>query len=144
MSRSRAANCRSVDSLKERTRWGCNLCARQIRCTEETLIPVTSAIAAAVQWVAGCGGSLAVSAITRSMNDRLLQRRDTRRPRLVAQKPVHTIRHEPLLPAPDARLRLAAPAHDLRRAETVRGREDDLRPPDVLLRAVPVRNNRFQ
>src|SRR5512143_591583 len=57
---------------------------------------------------------------------------------------VHAVRHEPLLPAPDARLRLAAPAHDLGRAETVRGRQDDLRPPDVLLRAVPVRNDRFQ
>src|SRR5512135_2215558 len=142
ISRSRAANCRLVDSLKERTRWGCNLCARQMRCTEETLIPVTSAIAAAVHWVAGCGGSLAVSAITRSMI--ACSNGGIRDGRLVAQKPVHTIRHEPLLPAPDARLRLAAPAHDLRRAETVRGREDDLRPPDVLLRAVPVRNNRFQ
>jgi hypothetical protein len=79
-----------------------------------------------------------------AIDDRLLQGRDTRRPRLVAQKPVHAVRHEPLLPAPDARLRLAAAAHDLGRAETVRGRQDDLRPPDVLLRAVPVRDDRFQ
>src|SRR5512133_945001 len=67
MSRSLAANCGSVESLKERTRWGCSLCARQMRRTEETLIPVALAIAAAVQWVAWCGGSVAVSAITRSM-----------------------------------------------------------------------------
>jgi hypothetical protein len=67
MPRSLAANCGSVESLKERTRWGCSLCARQMRCTEETLIPVASASAAAVQWVAWCGGSVAVSAITRSM-----------------------------------------------------------------------------
>ena len=79
-----------------------------------------------------------------AIDDRLLQGRDPRRSRLVAQKPVHAVRHEPLLPAPDARLRLAAPAHDLGGAETVRGRQDDLRPPGVLLRAVPVRNDRFQ
>ena len=72
--RCRARRCRaawrrtaSVESLKERTRCGCSLCARQMRCTEETLIPVALAIAAAVQWVAWCGGSVAVSAITRSM-----------------------------------------------------------------------------
>src|SRR5512135_1730009 len=142
MSRSRAANCRSVESLKERTRWGCNLCARQMRCTEETLIPVTSAIAAAVQWVAGCGGSLAVSAITRSMiacsnggirDGRVLSRRSPSTPSVMNR----SCQRQTLgfaLP----------PAHDLRRAETVRGREDDLRSPDVLLRAVPVRNNRFQ
>src|SRR5512132_492637 len=143
MARSLAANCGSVESLKERTRWGCSLCARQMRCTEETLIPVALAIAAAVQWVAwvwrfGRGQR------DHAIDDRLLQGRDTRRPRLVAQKPVHAVRHEPLLPAPDARLRLAAAAHDLGRAETVRGRQDDLRPPDVLLRAVPVRDDRFQ
>src|SRR5512147_776461 len=67
MARSRAANCRSVESLKERTRWGCSLCARQMRCTELMLIAPAAAIAAAVQWVASCGGSVAVSAITRSM-----------------------------------------------------------------------------
>src|SRR5512132_748421 len=142
MSRSLAANCGSVESLKERTRWGCSLCARQMRCTEETLIPVALAIAAAVQWVAWCGGSVAVSAITRSMivcckggirDGRVLSRRSPSTPSVMN-----------LLPAPDARLRLAAAAHDLGRAETVRGRQDDLRPPDVLLRAVPVRDDRFQ
>lgn len=37
-----------------------------MRCTEETLIAAASAIAAPVQWVASPGGSVWVSAITRS------------------------------------------------------------------------------
>lgn len=42
-------------------------CARQIRRTELALIPASSAMAAAVQWVVSCGGSLAVSSTTRSI-----------------------------------------------------------------------------
>jgi hypothetical protein len=38
-----------------------------MRCTEETLMPVTSAIAAAVQWVASPGGSPAISSTTRAI-----------------------------------------------------------------------------
>ena len=67
MSRSLAANAGSLDSLKVRTRCGRSLCARQIRCTELGLIPVASAMALAVQWVASCGGSAAVSSTTRSI-----------------------------------------------------------------------------
>ena len=40
--------------------------ARQMRCTEETLIPAVLAIMPAVQWVVSPGGSSWVSAITRS------------------------------------------------------------------------------
>ena len=40
---------------------------RQMRCTEETLIPVALAIAAAVQWVASPGGSPAVNSTTRAI-----------------------------------------------------------------------------
>jgi hypothetical protein len=43
-----------------------------------------------------------------------------------------------LLPAPDARLGLAAPPHDLGRAAALGGGQDDPRPPGVLLAAVPV------
>jgi hypothetical protein len=43
------------------------LCARQTRSTELGLIPTAAATAAAVQWVAACGGSVAVSATTRSI-----------------------------------------------------------------------------
>src|SRR3982751_605006 len=67
MSRSLATNCGSLDSLKVRTRGGRSLCARQTRSTEPGLIPTAPAMAAAVQWVASCGGSVAVSATTRSI-----------------------------------------------------------------------------
>src|SRR5580658_1531286 len=56
-----AANCGSVDSLNCRTRCGCRPWLRQMRCTEETLTPAASAIAAPVQWVASPGGSVWVS-----------------------------------------------------------------------------------
>ena len=72
------------------------------------------------------------------------QRRDTRRPGLVAQETVHALGHEPRLPAPDARLGLARPAHDLGGPEAVGGRQNDPGPPHVLLRAVPIRDDRFQ
>ena len=41
-------------------------CARQMRCTELTLMLVALAIMAATQWVASAGGSLSVRATTRS------------------------------------------------------------------------------
>jgi hypothetical protein len=43
------------------------LCARQTRRTELGLIPAAAAMALAVQWVASCDGSEAVSSITRSI-----------------------------------------------------------------------------
>ena len=72
------------------------------------------------------------------------ERRDARRPGLVAQQTVHALGHEPLLPAPDAGLGLARPPHDLGGPEAVRGRQDDPGTPHVLLRAVPIRDDRFQ
>ena len=56
----------SRDSLNCRTRCGWSPCERQMRCTEETLIRTSPAIAAAVQCVVSPGGSLCVSATTRS------------------------------------------------------------------------------
>jgi hypothetical protein len=53
---------------------------------------------------------------------------------LVAHQAGHAFAHEPLLPAPDAGLGDLGAAHDLRRAATLRRRQDDLGPPDVLLR----------
>jgi hypothetical protein len=38
-----------------------------MRCTEDTLMPAAAAMAAPVQWVASCDGSVAVSVTTRSM-----------------------------------------------------------------------------
>src|SRR5512140_801402 len=143
MSRSLAANCGSVESLKERTRWGCSLCARQMRCTELMLIATAAAIAAAVQWVAWCGGSVAVSAITRSMivccqggmrDGRVLSRRSPSTPSVMNR----SCQRQTLgFDLPLWRMISAVP-------KAVRGRQDDLRPPDVLLRAVPVRDDPFQ
>jgi hypothetical protein len=45
---------------------GCSPCARQIRCTELTLMPQACAIMAAVQCVVSAGGSVSVNATTRS------------------------------------------------------------------------------
>ena len=56
----------SFESLNCRTRCGRSPCARQMRCTELTLMPVALAIMAATQWVASAGGSLSVRATTRS------------------------------------------------------------------------------
>jgi hypothetical protein len=67
MSRSFGTNSGSFESLKRRTRCGAKPCARQMRWTEETLTPTALAIAAPVQWVASCGGSVAVRATTLSM-----------------------------------------------------------------------------
>lgn len=72
------------------------------------------------------------------------QGRDPRRPRLVAQKPVDAVGHEPLLPAPDAGLRLAGPAHDRVRAEPIGAEKDDGCPPHVFLGGVAVADNAFK
>ena len=51
----------SRDRLNVRSRCGCSLCARQMRCTEPTEIPMALAIARPVQWVTWCGGAVHVS-----------------------------------------------------------------------------------
>src|SRR5262245_35899666 len=66
MSRNLATNCGSLDSLNRRTRCGCRPCARQMRCTELTLMPTALAMAAPVQWVAFGGGPDKVKVTTRS------------------------------------------------------------------------------
>src|SRR5829696_5636888 len=68
----------------------------------------------------------------------LTERLDARGPGLVPQKAVDALLDEALLPAPDAGLRLAGPAHDRDHADTVRRQQHDLGPPDMLLRAVAV------
>ena len=71
------------------------------------------------------------------------KRRDARRPRFVTQKAVDAFLHEPLLPAPDAGLRFARPAHDLVRSDAVRTQEDDSRPPHMFLSGVAVPDRAF-
>ena len=72
------------------------------------------------------------------------QRRNACRPGLVVHQTVHAVRHEAFLPAPDAGLRHPGPAHHRGGAAAVCGRQDDPRPPDVLLRAVAVRHDRLE
>ena len=72
------------------------------------------------------------------------QRPDARGPRLVVQKTVITFLHEALLPAPDTGLRFAGPAHDLIGANTVRAQQDDLSPPDMLVRGVAIPREHLQ
>jgi len=67
MARSLAANAGSLLSLKVLIWCGLSRCVRRIRCTELRLIPTASAMAAAVQCVASCGGSRVVSSTTRSI-----------------------------------------------------------------------------
>ena len=52
--------------------------------------------------------------------------------------------HEAFLPAPDASLGLAGPLHDLIGAESVRAQQDDLSPPDLLLRHIAIPHERRQ
>ena len=67
-----------------------------------------------------------------------------RRARLVAQKAVHALPHEPLLPAPDRRLRRAGLGHDRHRPQTVVRQKDDPRPARVLHLAVAVSRDRLE
>ena len=72
------------------------------------------------------------------------QGRNARRARLVAEKAIDAFLHEAFLPAPDAGLRLACPAHDLRRAGAVRARQYDGRPPHMLLGRIAISDHRFE
>src|SRR3954453_18425659 len=142
MSRSFGTNSGSFESLKRRTRCGAKPCARQMRWTEETLTPTALA-----------RGSGPMRRLVRRLgrgqrhhlvDDLLAERRNARRPGLVAQQAVDPFRGEAFLPAPDASLRLARPAHDLNGAKTVRRQQHDLGPPGMLLRDVAVTDNRAQ
>jgi hypothetical protein len=78
------------------------------------------------------------------VDDLLSERRNPRRPGLVAQEAVDPLFREALLPAPDAGLGLACPAHDLDRAEAAGRKQHDLGPPGMLLRGVAVADDRLQ
>ena len=70
--------------------------------------------------------------------------RDARQACFVTQKTVDAFLHEPLLPAPDASLRFARPAHDLLRSRAVRAQQDDRRPPHMFLGSVAVPDRAFK
>jgi hypothetical protein len=70
--------------------------------------------------------------------------RDARRPRLIAQQAVVTSLHEALLPAPHTGFRFAGPAYDLIGTDAVRAQQDNLSPPDVLMRRITIPRERGQ
>src|SRR5215471_11926251 len=143
MSSSLAANCGSRDNLNCRTRCGCNPCARQIRCTEETLMPTALAITVAVQWVVSPGGSVSVRATVRS---RTASGSGGMRegPGLVSHQAIDALGFETLAPAVDRVPALSALPHDPAGAQTVGRQQHDPRPPYVLLRAVAICHHRLQ
>src|SRR6478672_6250260 len=98
MSVSLAAKLGSRERLKVRSRCGCSLCARQMRCTEPTEMPMALAIARPVQWVAWCGGAVQVNATTRAVVRR--DRRLAGLARLVVQQTLDPALGEALLPPP--------------------------------------------
>ena len=69
---------------------------------------------------------------------------DARGSCLITQKTVVTRLHEAFLPAPHTGLRLAGPAHNLIGADTVCAQQDDLGPPDMLMRCVAIPYDRAQ
>ena len=79
-----------------------------------------------------------------ALGDRGREFRHARGPRLVAQQPIHALGGEAFLPAPDAGFRLAGLAHDGVCADPLGAQQHDLRPPNVLLRRVPVLNESVQ
>src|SRR5271156_1350288 len=72
------------------------------------------------------------------------QGRDARGSGLVAGEPLDPLMHEAFLPAPDHGFALADSARDRGRALAISGQNNDLRPPDVLLRAVAIPDDRLQ
>src|SRR6187200_797278 len=132
MSRSFGTKLGSLESLKRRTRCGAKPCARQMRWTEETLTPTALAIAAPVQWVASCGGSVAVSATTWSMTS--WPSGGTRGGRVLS-------RNRPSTPSAAKRsCQRQTQVFDL----PVRRQQHDLGPPGMLLRDVAVTDDRAQ
>ena len=78
------------------------------------------------------------------LDDSGWERRLARRARLVAQQPINTLGHEPCLPDPHHRLRLARSPHDLGSAAAVGGGEDDLSTPHMLLWCAAIRDDRLK
>src|ERR1700730_4467211 len=69
---------------------------------------------------------------------------DARGPRLVAKRALEPFFHKAFLPALDAGLGFASSSHDLVRADPIGSEQDDLSPPDVLLRSVAIFNESFE
>ena len=78
------------------------------------------------------------------IDDRLVERCDAGRARLIAHQTIDAVGHVPVLPSPDTGLGLAGLAHDRICSETGGGQKHDPRTPDVLLGAVPIQDDRIQ
>src|SRR5262245_42714270 len=102
-----------------------------MRCTELTLIPTASAIAAPVQWVAFWHGPAKVKATTRSAtsgaNGGMREGCVLSRHREATPSALNSF-----LPAPDDGLGLSGSPHHLGGAVPVGGQQDGLGPPDML------------
>jgi hypothetical protein len=143
MSLSFSANFGSFDSLNVRMRCGASWWASRMRWTDRKLTPAAFASARPVQWVASPGGGPSAKSTTRCAVSggsgglpglRVLSR----------ASPSTPSRHEPCLPPPHHRFRLARAAHDLGSPAALGGREDDFGPPNMLLRSAAIRNDRLK
>ena len=72
------------------------------------------------------------------------ERLDARGPRLVAKQALEPFFRKAFLPAPDAGLGFSGSPHDLVRADPIGSEQDDLSPPDVLLRSVAIFGESFE
>ena len=113
-----------------------------MRCTDRKLTPAAFASIRPVQWVASAGGGPSAWSTTRRTVR--WQRRLAGFARLVARKSLDALRHEPCLPSPHHRFRLAGSPHDLSRPTAIGGRKDDFGAPDMLLRSAAIGDNRLK
>ena len=84
------------------------------------------------------GGRIGVGEHHDTLSDLRPKWRDARRSRLIAQQAVVTSLHEAFLPAPHTGFRLAGLAHDLIGADAVSAQQDNLGPPDMLMRCIAI------
>ena len=72
------------------------------------------------------------------------EQRNARRSRLVAQQAIHAGFDIAILPSPDRRFGQTRLAHDLEGADLIHGQQHYLRPPDMLLTAIPIGHDHCQ
>ena len=84
------------------------------------------------------GGRIGLGEHHDTLSDIRPKWRDARGSRLIAQQAVVTSLHEAFLPAPHTGFRLAGLAHDLIGADAVRAQQDNLGPPDMLMRRITI------
>ena len=143
MSRNLSTKRGSVESLNCLTRCGCRPCARQMRWTELALIADDFRHHGGSP-VGRLGGRFGLGEGHDAVGNVRSQRRNARGACLIVQEAVVARLHEAFLPAPHTGLRLAGPAHDLIGADAVRAQQDDLSPPDMLVRGVAIPRERLQ